>query len=231
MNTKTVSKEEWKRERIELLKKEKEFTKLRDKLTEERLSLPRVKTDEDYVFDTLTGKKKLSELFGGKSQLIVYHFMFGQDYGDQGCKSCSFLADNFERSVIHLLQRDTNLVFVSRNDPEKLEAFKKRMNWTTEWVSSLNNNFNFDYHVTTKPDEVSEYNYKEIKSSGKENQLPGLSVFYKDEEGNIFHTYSCYGRELETFVGTYRLLDVVPKGRDESALSYGMEWVKHHDKY
>jgi len=230
MNNKTVTKEEWKKERIALLKKEKEFTKLRDELTVERLSLPRVRIEEEYIFGTISGKKSLKELFGKHSQLIVYHFMFGPHDGEQGCKSCSFLADNFERSIIHLNQRDTNMVCISRAEPERLEAFKKRMDWTFEWVSSMNNQFNFDFNVTSKAGETGEYNYKEIKTD-KENELPGLSVFYKDEEGNIFHTYSCYARELETFLSAYRFLDVVPKGRDEGDLNYGMEWVKHHDKY
>ena len=230
MKNRIVSKEEWKKERIALQKKEKEFTQLRDKLTAERLSLPWVKVEEDYIFETDSGKKSLKELFGKYNQLIVYHFMYGPDYGDEGCKSCSLLGDNFERAIVHLNQRDANLICVSRAPLEKLDAFKKRMNWTFEWVSSLGNRFNYDYNVTSKAGEKCEYNFKEFTAKS-EGEMPGLSVFYKDEDGNIYNTYSCYARELESFLTVYRFLDVVPKGRDEGELSYGMEWVKHHDKY
>jgi len=185
------------------------------------------------VFDGPTGKQKLGDLFDGKSQLIIYHFMFQPDW-TEGCKSCSLIADHYMPSIIHLKQRDANLVTVSRTAIDRIEAFRKRMGWTFHWVSSLNSDFNFDLNVSF-PGDVQEqnkvyYNY-EMTRSFPSTEGPGLSVFYKDPDGSIFHTYSCFARGLEQFIGVYDLLDMIPKGRDEEGLVYGMEWVRYHDKY
>ncbi len=232
-NHKIVSKEEWVAKRKELLAKEKELTRLRAQLTKERQELPWVKIEKQYVFEGSEGKRDLSDLFDGKSQLIIYHLMFQPDW-TEACKSCSLLADHFEPSVIHLKQRDTNLVAVSRTAIDRIEAFRKRMEWTFPWVSSLNSDFNFDFNVSF-PSDVKDkkevyYNYEKTRSFPS-SEGPGFSVFFKDDDGTIFHTYSCFARALEQFLGVYDLLDMVPKGRDEEGLVYGMEWVRHHDKY
>ena len=225
-----VSQDEWIKERKGLLEEEKEFTRLRDKLAKKRMSLPWVKVEKEYQFDSEDGKKSLSDLFNGKSQLIIYHFMYGPDWGDEGCKSCSFWADNFNQIIIHLQQRDINMLCVSRGPLEKFLPFKRKMGWTFEWVSSHGSTFNKDFHVTTFSDFGSEYNY-ESRLTTNEQEWPGISVFYKGEDGNIYHTYSTYARGLEDLNLVYRYLDIVPKGRDEEGLTYGMEWVKHHYKY
>jgi len=227
-----VSSEEWTKKRKELLVKEKEFNKLRDQLSQLRRQLPWEKVEREYVFSGMDGDVTLSQLFAGKSQLIVYHFMFAPDW-EQGCKSCSFLADHYEPSVSHLKHRDVAMVTVSRAPVEKLEAFKKRMGWTFTWVSSLNNDFNFDYQVSF-PKEAEEknetyYNYKTADFFSSE--APGISVFFKDDNGDIYHTYSTYSRGLDMFLTAYHLLDLVPKGRDEAGLLYPMEWVRHKDQY
>jgi predicted dithiol-disulfide oxidoreductase (DUF899 family) len=232
-NHEVVSKNEWIAKRKELLRKEKELTKLRSQLTKERQELPWVKIDKQYVFDGPSGKESLSDLFDGKSQLIVYHFMFQTDW-TEGCKSCSFLADHYEPAIVHLKQRDTNMVMISRAEFGRIEAFRKRMGWKFKWVSSFDSDFNLDFDVSF-PGDVKEqkevyYNYQ-IMPSFPSTEAPGLSVFVKDAVGSIFHTYSCFARGLEHFLGTYNLLDLVPKGRDEDGLVYGMEWVRHHDKY
>jgi len=184
------------------------------------------------VFDTPKGKETLADLFAGCSQLIVYHFMFGPDW-EEGCKSCSFLSDHSDGSTVHLAHRDVTFVVVSRAPLPKLEAFKKRMGWRFQWVSSYGNDFNFDYHVSFTKDEMAKgkvyYNYGMNEFSTDE--APGLSVFYKNEAGDIFHTYSAYARGLDLLVGTYNYLDLVPKGRDEATLPWSMAWVRHHDKY
>jgi predicted dithiol-disulfide oxidoreductase (DUF899 family) len=226
-----VSPEEWTKARKAFLAKEKEFTRARDRLSAERRALPWVKVDKAYVFDTPTGKKTLAELFDGRSQLIVYHFMLGPDW-EEGCQSCSYLADHFDGASIHLAQRDVAFVAVSRAPLAKIEAFKQRMGWHFPWVSSFANDFNFDFHVSFKENEVGkevEYNYErqEIDS----DEMPGASVFYKDETGAVFHTYSAYARGLDILVGAYNFLDLTPKGRDEDALPWTMAWVRHHDKY
>ncbi len=230
MENKIVSQSEWKQARLDLLQKEKEFTRLRDELCKERRSLPWTKVEKEYSFNTNEGQKELADLFDGRSQLIIYHFMYGPDWGEQGCKSCSFLGDNFDSSIQHLKQRDVTMIAVSRNSLEKINAFKERMNWTFPWASSLGSDFNYDFHVSLKAGIPNEYNYVD-RTVEKDSEWPGMSVFYKSESGEIFHTYSNYARGLEDFINTYRLLDIVPKGRDESKLSYGMAWVKHHDKY
>jgi len=231
-NHKVVSREEWLIARQQHLAKEKEFTRLRDQLSQERRDLPWVKVDKPYIFDGPNGKESLSEVFAGRSQLLVYHFMFGPEWSE-GCKSCSFWADNFNSIIVHLNQRDATMVAISRAPLEKLLAFQKRMGWTFKWLSSFGNDFNRDYHVSFTPEELEKgemyYNYR-VGKFGRD-EAPGLSVFHRDASGTIFHTYSCYGRGLDMLNGAYHHLDVLPKGRDEAGLTYPQEWVKHHDKY
>ena len=229
-NHKIVSREEWITKRKELLSKEKELTRLRDKLTTERQELPWVKIDKNYLFDGPNGKESLSDLFDGKSQLIVYHFMFQTDW-TEGCKSCSLIADHYEPSIIHLNQRDTNMVTVSRAEFKNIESFRKRMGWEFKWVSSFDSDFNLDFDVSFPADPKSQKYYNYQMTTFPSSEGPGMSVFFKDADGSIFHTYSSYSRGLEQFLGVYQLLDIVPKGRDEDGLVYGMEWVRHHDKY
>jgi predicted dithiol-disulfide oxidoreductase (DUF899 family) len=229
---KIVSRDEWLAARKQHLSKEKEFTRLRDKLSAERRELPWVKVEKNYVFDGPKGKETLADLFDGRSQLIVYHFMFGPEW-EEGCKSCSFLADHIDGSIVHLAHRDVTFVVVSRAPLEKIEAFKKRMGWRFKWVSSFGNDFNRDYHVSFPNDEIASgkvyYNF-EMQSFPSE-EAPGASMFYKDGSGDIFHTYSAYARGLDMLVGAYNYLDLVPKGRDEVGLDYTMAWVRHHDRY
>jgi predicted dithiol-disulfide oxidoreductase (DUF899 family) len=231
MNREIVSEAEWLVARKDLLTREKEFTRQRDALTATRRNLPMVKIDKKYVFDGPDGKETLADLFDGRSQLIVYHFMLGPDW-EEGCKSCSYLADHFDGPNWHLPQRDVTFVVISRAPLSKLESYKKRMGWRFKWLSSHGNDFNFDYHVSfTKEDEKKNkvyYNYKEGEFVSDE--LPGLSVFYKDENGDVFHTYSTYARGLDILVGTYSLLDLTPKARDENPEST-MDWVRRHDQY
>jgi len=227
-----VSEAEWLAARKQHLTKEKEFTQLRDQLSAERRKLPWVKIEKPYVFDGPNGKETLADLFGGRSQLIVYHFMFGPEW-EEGCKSCSFLADHIDGSVVHLAHRDVTFVVVSRAPLAKIDAFKKRMGWRFKWVSSYDNDFNFDYHVSFPNDEVANgkvyYNYGTQEFPSEE--APGVSVFYEDGSGDIFHTYSAYARGLDMLVGAYNYLDLVPKGRDEDDLDFTMAWVRHHDRY
>jgi predicted dithiol-disulfide oxidoreductase (DUF899 family) len=229
---KVVSHEDWVEARKALLGKEKEFTRVRDELSKKRRELPWEKVDKKYVFDGPSGKESLSDLFQGRSQLIVYHFMYGPDW-DEGCKSCSFLADHFNPAVVHLAHRDVTMVAVSKAPLDTLETFKKRMGWSFKWVSSFENDFNRDYHVSFTEEENESgkayYNYKHMKFPSTE--APGASVFYKDERGDIFHTYSVYERGLDMFIVAYHYLDIVPKGRDEDNLSYTMEWLRLHDAY
>lgn len=230
-NPKVVSQAEWIAARKELLAKEKALTRQRDALAEERQKLPWVKVDAKYEFDTPTGKKSLADLFGGKSQLVIYHFMLGPDW-EQGCPSCSLLADHFDNLGVHLAQRDVRFLIASRAPLTKIQEFKKRMGWKFPWVSSFGSDFNFDYEVSVPKDEVGKehlYNYAVTKFPSDER--PGLSVFYKNAKGEVFHTYSMYGRGLEDFMGIYAILDRVPKGRDEAGLTHGMAWVRHHDRY
>src|SRR5438132_4750100 len=229
-NHKVVSREEWLEARKQFLAKEKEFTRLRDQLSQQRRDLPWVCVDKPYVFEGPNGKETLPELFGDRSQLIVYHFMFDPSW-EAGCKSCSFWADNFERNVIHLKQRDVTLVAISRAPLSKIEAFKDRMGWTFKWVSSANGSFNYDYHVSFTPEQLAKgeayYNYATQKNSMSE--LPGISVFCKDSNGTVFHTYSCYARGLDMMNAAYHYLDLVPKGRDET--DDPQAWVRHRDNY
>lgn len=229
---KTVSHDEWLAARKEFLIKEKEFTHLRDELSRHRRELPWEKVEKQYVFDGPRGKESLADLFDGRSQLIVYHFMFGPDW-IEGCPSCSLLADHFDGPAIHLANRDVTLAVVSRARISAIEAFKKRMGWRFHWVSSFGSDFNYDYHVSFSPEERAkgkvQYNYDQVEFPSEEG--PGLSVFLKDENGNIFHTYSSYARGLDVLVGAYNFLDLAPKGRDEEGLAFTMSWVRHHDKY
>jgi predicted dithiol-disulfide oxidoreductase (DUF899 family) len=228
-----VSRDEWLVARKAHLAREKEFTWLRDQLSAERRNLPWVKVEKNYVFDGLNGKETLADLFAGRSQLIIYHFMLGPEW-EEGCKSCSFLADHIDGSVIHLAHRDVAFVVISRAPLPKIAAFKKRMGWRFKWMSSYGSDFNSDYHVSFTEDDLAKgetyYNY-ELRKSPSEGEAPGVSVFYKDTARDIFHTYSAYARGLDMLVGAYNYLDLVPKGRDEEGLSFTMEWVRHHDRY
>jgi len=232
-NHEVVSHGEWIKARQQFLTKEKEFTRLRDQLSQQRRDLPWERIDKDYVFHGPNGKETLSDLFAGRSQLIVYHFMFGPDW-DAGCPSCSLFADNFNGIVIHLNQRDVTFVAVSRAPFPKLEAYKRRMGWSFKWVSSSANDFNQDYHVSFTPEQVAKgagyYNYVEQRLFGEE--MPGASVFYKDPSGKVFHTYSTYGRGLDILMLSYNYLDLVPKGRDEAGQKpHPQAWVRRHDEY
>ncbi len=228
---KVVTEAEWIAARKELLVKEKKLTRQRDELAAERQKLPWVKVDKKYAFETRSGKKTLAELFGGKSQLAVYHFMFGPDW-EQGCPSCSLIADHLDNLGIHLAQRDVRLTMVSRAPLGKIEEFKKRMGWKFPWVSSYGSDFNSDFEVSVAKEDVGKetvYNYATTKFPSDER--PGMSVFQKNANGEVFHTYSVYGRGLEDFMSMYAILDRVPKGRDEAGLAHGMAWVRHHDRY
>jgi predicted dithiol-disulfide oxidoreductase (DUF899 family) len=226
-----VSENEWLAARKDLLKREKEFTRSRDELSRRRRELPWVKVEKEYVFDGPDGKETLGDLFEGRDQLIVYHFMLGPGW-EEGCKSCSYLADHFDGPNWHLPHRDVTFIMISRAPFAEIEAFKKRMGWKIKWVSSHDNSFNFDYHVSATEKEKTadkmEYNYE--RSEVLSEELPGMSVFYREKNGDIFHTYSTYARGLDMLVGTYHLLDLVPKGRDEDPES-PMSWVRHHDRY
>jgi predicted dithiol-disulfide oxidoreductase (DUF899 family) len=228
---KIVSKAEWVAARKEHLAKEKEFTRLRDELSKERRELPWEAVEKAYVFEGSKGTETLADLFGGRSQLMVYHFMLGPGW-KEGCQSCSFIADHFDGMTIHLANRDVTLVVASRAPLEEIEAFKKRMGWKFKWVSSFGTDFNYDYQVSATQDELASgevyYNYTMTKFPSEER--PGLSAFYKDETG-VFHTYSSYGRGLDILLGAYNFLDMAPKGRDEDGLAWPMAWVRHHDKY
>lgn len=229
---KVVSKEEWLKARKAHLKAEKEFTRQRDRLSAERRELPWVKVEKDYVFEGPSGKETLADLFGGRSQLLVQHFMYGPDW-DEGCPSCSFWADSFDGFIVHLAHRDVTMVAVSRAPLDRLDDYKKRMGWSFKWVSSLGTDFNRDFDVTFMPEEMEKgemfYNY-EMRGFPSE-EAPGVSVFYRDDTGDVFHTYSCYARGLDMLNGAYHYLDLVPKGRDEADLPYGMAWLRRHDQY
>ena len=229
---KVVSQQEWLAARKELLAAEKEFTRQRDAISAKRRELPWVKVEKNYVFDGPNGKVSLSEMFRDKSQLIVYHFMLGPGW-EQGCPSCSFLGDHFDGSLVHLNARDIAFSAVSRASMPEIAAFKKRMGWKFPWVSSNQNDFNYDYRVSFTKEQLAQgqvdYNYNKQKFPSEE--APGLSVFYKDAAGTILHTYSTYGRGLDILLGAYNFMDMAPKGRNEEGLAHGMAWVRHHDRY
>ncbi|HEV2399881.1 MAG TPA: DUF899 domain-containing protein [Candidatus Sulfotelmatobacter sp.] len=229
---KVVNRTEWLAARKELLAKEKEFTRLRDELSRERREMPWEKVEKKYVFEGPNGKQTLADLFDGRSQLIVYHFMLGPGW-KEGCPSCSFLADAFDSAVIHLAQRDTTFVAISRAPLREIEAFQKRMGWKFKWLSSNGTDFNYDYRVSFTKEEIASgkpfYNYGTIFFPSEEG--PGLSVFYK-KDGEVFHTYSTYARGLDILLPTYNFLDMTAKGRDEAEMKpHAMAWVRHHDRY
>jgi predicted dithiol-disulfide oxidoreductase (DUF899 family) len=214
------------------LAREKELTRLRDEIAHERRELPWVKVEKRYVFDGPRGKETLADLFDGRSQLIVYHFMFGPGW-EQGCPSCSFLSDHVDGALPHLAARDVSFVAVSRAPLAQIQAFQRRMGWRLKWVSSYGDDFNHDFHVSSTPEERTKgrmhYNFGEIAFDSEE--LPGTSAFYRDTDGQVFHTYSSYARGLDLLIGAYNWLDIAPKGRDEDDLPRTMAWVRHHDKY
>lgn len=232
-----VSRDEWLVARKALLAKEKELTRLRDNVSVERRSLPRVNVDKAYVFDAPGGRETLADLFGDRSQLIVYHFMFDPEW-TEGCPSCSFVADHIDGALAHLAARDVTLLAVSRAPMSRIETFRKRMGWRFKWVSSHGSDFNYDFHTTT--DEAVarvEYNYRDkaaLEQLGQtyhvQGEQPGASAFLRNGDG-VYHTYSTYGRGLDLLVGAYNYLDLAPKGRDEDGLQFTMEWLRHHDRY
>jgi len=227
-----VSRNEWLAARKQLLAKEKEFTRLRDDLSRQRREMPWEKVEKQYVFEGAKGKETLADLFEGRSQLLVYHFMFGPGW-EQGCPSCSFLGDSFDGITIHIAQRDTSFVAISRATLPEIEAFKKRMGWKFNWVSSNGNDFNYDYKVSFSKEDISSgkpvYNYETIPFPSEEG--PGASAFIK-KDGQIYHTYSTYSRGLDILLPMYNWIDMTAKGRDEAAMKpHAMAWVRHHDRY
>lgn len=226
-SAKVVSHAEWLAARKKFLEKEREFTHLRDDLSRQRRELPWEKVEKDYVFEGPEGKVSLADLFNGRSQLIIYHFMMGPGWM-QGCPSCSYIADQFDGITVHLAQRDTTLVAVSRAPLAEIAPFKKRMGWKFSWFSSFGTEFNYDYQASKQPGGKVYYNYAETEFPSEE--MPGASVFFK-KDGEIFHTYSSYARGLDMMLNAYNFLDLTPKGRDEDELPWPMAWVRHHDKY
>ena len=224
-----VSHDDWLAARRDLLKAEKELTRHRDEVTQKRLALPWVRIEKEYVFDTLDGPRILADLFEGRSQLLVQHFMFAPGW-KQGCPSCSFMADHTDGMNLHLAHHDVTMIAVSRAPLAEIERFRHRMGWRFRWVSSNGSPFNYDFRVSFTPEEVAsghiDYNFGQWRELGEE--WPGISAFFKDEAGDVFLTYSTFGRGVEAMMGTYALLDLAPKGRNEAG---GMEWVRHHDRY
>ena len=227
-----LSHEEWLAARTAFLAKEKEFTRLRDELSRQRRELPWEKVEKQYVFDGPNGKTTLADLFENRSQLMVHHFMFNPAW-DEGCKHCSFWADNWNSITIHLNHRDVSFVAISRAPLAKLEAFKKRMGWNFQWFSSGQTDFNYDFYVSFTPDQIRNgigfWNYQE--SNPRSEDHVGFSVFSKGSDGAIYHTYSCYSRGVDMLNAAYHYLDLVPKGRDEDHLQFTQAWVRHHDSY
>jgi predicted dithiol-disulfide oxidoreductase (DUF899 family) len=230
MRNKVVSRDEWLKARKAHLKNEKALTNLRDLVSAERRALPWVKIEKDYVFDTPEGKKRLAELFGKNSQLFVYHFMWRWDLG-QGCPSCSFLADHVDGANVHLFNHDVTFVAISRGKLDDLVAYKKRLGWKFPLISSYGSDFNFDFGVSFTKDALKgkvNYNFEMIDGDQAFDELLGVSIFYKDEKGDVFHTYSTYARGGDILLGAYNFLDMTPKGRNEDQI---MEWVKRNDEY
>jgi predicted dithiol-disulfide oxidoreductase (DUF899 family) len=227
-----VEREQWLAPRLALLAREKELGRLSDELARERRALPWVRMDKPYVFDTPEGPRALADLFAGRGQLLVQHFMFGPGWV-QGCPSCSYMADHSDGMLAHLAARDTALVAVSRAPLAEITRFRQRMGWRFAWVSSHGSDFNRDFGVSFSPQDVAaktmHYNFTQQGFANEE--MPGVSVFVKNDAGEVFHTYSTYGRGVEVMMGTYRMLDLTPKGRDEAGLEYTMAWVRHHDRY
>jgi predicted dithiol-disulfide oxidoreductase (DUF899 family) len=227
-----VSRNRWVAERKTLLTREKELTRLQDQIAEQRRALPWVRIDKHYVFETPEGPRALADLFAGRRQLIVQHFMLGPGWA-QGCPSCSYMADHTDGMNVHLSQRDVTFVAVSRAPLPEIERFRRRMGWQFDWVSSHGSDFNFDFCVSFTPQQKAkgEASYNYAVRPYLHDELPGISVFFKDDEGDVFHTYSTFGRGVEAMMGTYDLLDLTPKGRDERDVPNKMEWVRHHDRY
>ena len=227
-----VSHKAWIEARRKFLAKEKKFTRLRDALSRERRALPWENVEKQYVFEGPEGRETLPELFDGRTQLIVYHFMFAPEW-DEGCKHCSFWADNFNGLGVHLNHRDASFVAISRAPLAKIEAFKRRMGWSFKWVSSGQNDFNYDYQASFTPREVESgaafYNYSKFDVGVTDRE--GVSVFYRDPGGTVFHTYSSYARGIDMLNTAYHYLDLAPKGRDEDGLEFTQAWVRHHDRY
>lgn len=225
------SSDEYRAARLALLTREKELNRLRDELAAQRRALPWVRVGKDYAFDGPEGRLTLRDLFDGHGQLVVYHFMLGPGWGE-GCPSCSFWADNFEGTPVHLAHRDTALAAVSRAPYPEIAAYRQRMGWSFRWVSSAPSDFNYDFGVSFTPEQQrdgAEYNYQAVEHPHEES--PGISVFATDESGGIFHTYSTYSRGLDAVNSAYQLLDLTPKGRDEQDLPWTMAWVRRHDSY
>jgi predicted dithiol-disulfide oxidoreductase (DUF899 family) len=231
-NHRVVSGNEWIAERKALLAREKELTRLRDQIASERRALPWVRIDKSYVFDAPEGRRTLAELFDGRRQLLVQHFMLAPGW-EQGCPSCSFMADHVDGMNIHLAHRDVTFLAVSRAPLTEIERFRQRMGWRFKWVSSHGNDFNYDFGVSFTPEEVAKgaLNYNYGKWPHAEEEWPGVSVFFKDDANKVFHTYSTYGRGVEVMMGAYNILDLTPNGRDERDVEYKMEWIRHHDRY
>jgi predicted dithiol-disulfide oxidoreductase (DUF899 family) len=225
-----VSTAQWLEQRKALLAREKELTHLRDRIALERRALPWVRVDKDYVFDTPDGRRSLAELFDGRRQLVVQHFMFTPGH-EQGCKSCSFMADHTDAALVHLAQRDVTFVAISRAALADIERFRARMGWQFTWVSAGESSFNYDFHVSFTPGQMAtgEVHYNYCEQPFPHPDGPGVSVFFKDDAGTVFHTYSTYGRGVEVMMHTYALLDLTPLGRQTEA--YPMDWVRHHDRY
>ena len=230
-NHRVVSRDEWIAERMTLLAHEKELTRFGDQIARERRALPWVRIDKTYIFDTPVGRRTLADLFDGHRQLLVQHFMLAPGW-EQGCKSCSYMADHTDGATLHLAQRDVAFVAVSRAPLSEIERFRQRMGWKFPWVSSYGNDFNQDFHVSFTADEMAngkaDYNFGGAPAG---EEMPGVSAFWKDDAGAVFRTYSTYGRGVEVMMHIYRLLDLTPKGRDEDGLGFTMEWVRHHDRY
>jgi predicted dithiol-disulfide oxidoreductase (DUF899 family) len=228
-----VSRHEWLVARQTLLAQEKALTRLRDQVSQQRRALPWVRVEKTYVFEGPHGPETLADLFAGRRQLLIYHFMFGPTW-EEGCPSCSFWADNYNGIIVHLQQRDVTMVTVSRAPWPKLEAYKQRMGWSFKWVSSLGTDFNCDYHVSFTDEARQEgeayYNYTTRRTTFPSESV-GISVFYQDTRGEVFHTYSCYARGVEMVNGAYHFLDLLPQGRDEASLSSPQAWVRRHDQY
>lgn len=231
MDHPVVSREEWLVARRALLEREKQETHLRDAVNAERLALPWVRVQKSYRFETAAGIQTLEELFAGRSQLIVYHFMLGPEW-EAGCPGCSFLADHLDGTLPHLNHHDVTLVAVSRAPLTKIQAYQRRMGWRFPWVSSHGSDFNYDFHVSFTPEQMAaaalEYNFTQTPTEHGFEELPGLSAFYRDEGGEIFHTYSAYARGPEPLIGTLMILDRAPKGRNEKGT---MDFVRRHDEY
>jgi len=228
---KVVSQKEWLAARKALLVKEKKFTHLREQLAQQRRQLPWVRVEKEYVFEGSKGRETLSDLFDGKSQLVVYHFMFGPDW-EEGCPHCSFWADHYDGMGVHLNRRDVSFVVVSRAPLAEILPFKKRMGWGFKWVSSFGNDFNYDFHASFRPEEIKTgavfYHYEKVAMDMTDRE--GLSVFFKDKKGDLFHTYSTFARGIDMVNTTYQILDLVPKGRDENPEN-PQDWVRCHDRY